>query len=1771
MASWRGPVLDATQTKAAQDLLRWLQPTDFRSPGGELMKHVRAYMPGTGDWIRKTSEYTQWMATSEAKTSSPNGCLWIKGVPGSGKSVFSASTISLLEDSYPNTPVLFFFFRQIVQKNHDPANLVRDYAAQLLPYSESLRESLKNIRKEKSSVFDQQAVWDAICTAMDGLDSVYCIADALDEMDDEYFDFINKLKALGSRQPAKIKLLVTSRPIPKLVSVLQEQSITSIQLEPVKISPDIAKYVKKSMGSLVPRLSLETEARVIEALCETANGLFLHARLLMDNLEEGLKTDRITEASLPASLEKLPDSLSALYEEMLREHSARSEVDEQEQARILSCVINSTCPLRVLELGSMLAQMRGETHEVKKHKSLVYASCGRLLEVQADETVSVIHHSFTEFLRDSSRANIRGSFPVLDTEQAHRNLAVACCEYIALIPFCWETCRKEADRYLGEEGEPNRYEVDLEKEYLEWPLAQYATRNWKDHIRALPRDDAVALELLEKYVHPKKLPFDLVDRWSSELSQTSLADIHVAAAQDLAGYVESILKKDASQLNMLDGIGRTPLIIAIDGGNEDSVRILLENKADLRHVDNSGEQAIHHVGRSGNKNITAMLLKAGADPMAETVPRKQSYSCMETGSPQSAVQLICCHQYVEEKLFPDFLPYLLPDQLVLCLSWVHCASHIESILKTGLVDVDAMYEGRTSLFRAASDRNTDAVRVLLQFRADPNKRCYIHGKGYFRVCLNYHSEEERQKYNEAHGPTPMHAWAGYTNSGYGSSDDLLECLNLLLAAGGNIDDACDPMYERERAGTQTLVHLLMDAGQDMVAEKIVELGADVNARRRDGTTAAHISAAVVTDNHLEGVVRLHKLGADLTLKDDAGRTPFLTYLTHSADESLSDETLKIMLTDNRSCHVDNRGQGIFHYIFDLSSHTGDNYESYWKRMPIKLILKLMEYGVDINHRDATGQTGIYNYAYYRHHRGSIEEFQKLMENGLDIHTVDDIGRNVIHGYFSSDSFGGHRYLERTQFWCKLGSDITALDNDGNTVIHTVIANEYACPQIIKSLVELGVDATVRNKQGHTTIALALSRPGHEVDETVAYLEGIGVEPLRLNGQGQSSLHLSLGSLTRQPFEPLLAKHKMMGLSIDHLDNFGLAPLHYALGRGHIGTTLLLNEGARVDLLTPRGLSVLHIAAFAGYYEIDLIADYCKRQGCLESLINLHDKTEEGKTALHYACEAGNAAGVRILLRCGADPNAEDSQGFTPLYSVLKVPTHPTSDDRELDVAIHLLVDPSVSMSKGLPRRYGDRSPDIIQQLVEAGAKVNHKGSVEGVMVTPLDQAIAGEHHHIVVELIRHGASTSNGGNTGPAITTALSKTKEQMDELLQCYNEDLPGRDSAWPWLGFGMRISAILETGHHMAIVKFFEHVLQLSEITSIEASVLYSMDQLVENNQVVLLKLLDQAVRKHLALEEVLPMQKKLLEMACREFDLDIIKLFVEDFQAPLNISPSPLCLLAGGTSRHSATAIRYLIEHGAPVDTRQLDSCETPLEVAVSHDKPNLEIIQMLLDNGADPNAAYSTKHGVSTLSLCRDPDALRLLISAGADARLDVHAGALGSFLRVPRLQDLKGTEMVSALVTAGQDVNYLLDDKVPLLHAASKFDSWSFEAREACCTLLLELGADPYLCLPDGRTVLQTVIEDNELAKPLLLDPNLDIAARGQGGRTILMSACKPYTRSFMADPPPSTVSPEIIAMALDLGVDVSSVDDVGRTALQLAVYTRTAIYRHDMRLDAAYH
>jgi ankyrin repeat protein len=68
------------------------------------------------------------------------------------------------------------------------------------------------------------------------------------------------------------------------------------------------------------------------------------------------------------------------------------------------------------------------------------------------------------------------------------------------------------------------------------------------------------------------------------------------------------------EVEKVDSLGRTPLILAVLGGHADVARLLLRRGVDVNRADNTGLRAIDHAAFEHNQRMLSLLFEHGESP-----------------------------------------------------------------------------------------------------------------------------------------------------------------------------------------------------------------------------------------------------------------------------------------------------------------------------------------------------------------------------------------------------------------------------------------------------------------------------------------------------------------------------------------------------------------------------------------------------------------------------------------------------------------------------------------------------------------------------------------------------------------------------------------------------------------------------------------------------------------------------------------------------------------------------------------------------------------------------------------------------------------------------------------------------------------------------------------------------------------------------------------------------------------------------------------------------
>jgi ankyrin repeat protein len=195
-------------------------------------------------------------------------------------------------------------------------------------------------------------------------------------------------------------------------------------------------------------------------------------------------------------------------------------------------------------------------------------------------------------------------------------------------------------------------------------------------------------------------------------------------------------------------------------------------------------------------------------------------------------------------------------------------------------------------------------------------------------------------------------------------------------------------------------------------------------------------------------------------------------------------------------------------------------------------------------------------------------------------------------------------------------------------------------RLLRALIAAGVDLN-RAHAGMTALLGATRDSYHGRTDAVMTLLTNGADPRVVDAEGRSALHGA--ALSADPAVAALLIDA--GAPLDAIDRAGWSPLGVACANGNWSLArFLLERGARAE---PEGGQPVLLAACSGEDQTDGVRLLLKHKARVEARGRLN------RSALHVACLAGNASIAAALLDAGADVNARDEHGVTPLLEAAR--------------------------------------------------------------------------------------------------------------------------------------------------------------------------------------------------------------------------------------------------------------------------------------------------------------------------------------------------------------------------------------------------------------------------------------------------------------------------------------------------------------------------------------
>ncbi|KAK6334656.1 hypothetical protein TWF718_010104 [Orbilia javanica] len=450
-AQFRSQVIDYTTT----DVSRWNVSSDWRIQQDHryiktkrklllekitghnyhdlYFRHLSKAKPGTGNWIFDFFNFQDWETENSAKP-----ILWCYGIPGSGKSVLTASITKYLAQKYPKSTA--FFFCDFQQKSSlQWETVVRSLVRHLL--SNFIEVTIHPLLDKFETPVPPGEIIYILQQLLKPLSRCYLVFDGIDECGEtDRYKLLGLFEELISMGEGKVKIFVASRYSVDISRSIAEERVQEVNILQ-HIGPDIEKYIEVELKERIRTRRLTVTPEVLteirENLAKKADGMFLYVQFQLDDI-----CTAITEDALRDCLQALPRGLPETYDRILS--NIEKHQDFRMATKVFNWVLAAPKPLTVEELSEACAFEPGDklysdgrfaTDDWK-----IIFNCNNLITIEQLDGKDFVHFAHSTVLDHLQRKNI------VDNETANQDAACICLTYLSFQDFNRQIVQQTSNR-----------------------------------------------------------------------------------------------------------------------------------------------------------------------------------------------------------------------------------------------------------------------------------------------------------------------------------------------------------------------------------------------------------------------------------------------------------------------------------------------------------------------------------------------------------------------------------------------------------------------------------------------------------------------------------------------------------------------------------------------------------------------------------------------------------------------------------------------------------------------------------------------------------------------------------------------------------------------------------------------------------------------------------------------------------------------------------------------------------------------------------------------------------------------------------------------------------------------------------------------------------------------------------------------------------------------------------------------------------------------------
>lgn len=589
---------------------------------------------------------------------------------------------------------------------------------------------------------------------------------------------------------------------------------------------DERRYTSRPGSTTLGRIlekNPELKRRIPAVIVEKSQGRFIFARLYMKSLTK----PNLTLAQIKKILKNFPDQLDELYETNLQRMN--QEEDRELAFLVFSRVVFARRPLTLRELQHALVLEPGQRdfdEESCNEKETILSSTIGLVMIDSghNPTVRLFSSTLLEYLKKPEVS--KKWLPNAELE-----MASACLTYLNFSSF---------SKPMNLRDEHEEFEAKLER----YPFIAYASQSWGDHVRSAGPDTSIKDDAVRLVNDHDRMAAYIQAAWYTDRGSASSWDVrkgidglHACAWFGLSSIIPALEHIDQNFDVREETYRQTPLMYACRAGHSDVVRQLLDFGASVKAISARGRTPLFEAIEHRHDEVVNLLLSS-SDIDLNLIPKKIQYTA-----------------------------------LMLAVELGHSAI-VELLLKRAEINVNEQDpNGQTALFLATryydlSQDRLSIVELLLERPEIDLDLADETGRSPLNLAVKYelYTIVERLL---TRGADPM------LKDDHGGGTAILRAIDtgnipiveLLLEHVGELGlDRCVDDDGR------SLLHGACAQGEPDLVRLLKGKSLDPNAPDRNGLTPLHEASRYGKVEVARTL--LEELGAEPTIQDNFGRTPF---------------------------------------------------------------------------------------------------------------------------------------------------------------------------------------------------------------------------------------------------------------------------------------------------------------------------------------------------------------------------------------------------------------------------------------------------------------------------------------------------------------------------------------------------------------------------------------------------------------------------------------------------------------------------------------------------------------------------------------------------------------------------------------------------------------------------------------------------------------------------------------------------------------------------------